>query len=409
MWSIRRRWLRASFLHRLPCAVASVFVAACSFQAARVSGDDGVDGGGAVMGGCAWAVHFDACELPVAPTQDLVLNAPTRWTFNTDGMGSFGSTVPAGGFAIRKLLQTGGGGYVIVLYTSAFTLAAGATLDVTGDKGLVIAANSTIKIGGELDAGSHSTTGPPTTGPGASDNAITCVGGLKGGAGGSGDSADGGGGGGGALAANGGQGGVSNNGGAGGGAGVLVSLPPFIRAGCAGGAGGGMKNGDKGGEGGRGGDGGGAIELAARDSITVTGRINAGGGGGQGGKRSAGGGGAGGSGGIISFHAPTVTLESGSVIAANGGGGGAGALDDKDGGDGDDALMSAISAGGGSIDNGGNPGGDGAASTTAAATGMGSGSGGGGGGGGSVGYLMVRAGVFTPAGTVSPPVTKLKL
>jgi hypothetical protein len=375
-------------------------MAACSFQARPNpgSGDDGVDGGGAVMA-CAWATHFDACELPgMPPAQALVLNGPTKWTFTTFGTGGFGPVTPAGGFVIRKLSQTGGGRDVLALYTSAFTLAADATLDVTGDKAFVIVADSTIVIDGVLDAGSHIGNGGLTVvGPGAND--IGCAGSLDGGV--SSGSNSGGGGGGGALAANGGLGGVGNNGGPGGLAGARVALPAFIRAGCAGGTGGGRTTND-----GNGGNGGGTVELAARGAITVTGHINAGGGGGEGGAKQQGGGGGGGSGGIISFHAPTVTFASTAVIAANGGSGGAGGIDDESGRSGDDGALAATSARGG--DSGSDrAGGDGGASSTASGSpGTGS-SNGGGGGGGSVGYVMVRAGSFSPGGVVSPSISRL--
>jgi hypothetical protein len=377
-------------------------MAACSFQARPNpgSGDDGVDGG-AVMA-CAWATHFDACELPgMPPAQALVLNGGTKWTFTTLGTGGFGPVTPAGGFVIRKLSQTGGGRDVLALYTSAFTLGAGATLDVTGDKAFVIVADSTIEIAGVLDAGSHTgNSGPPVIGPGAND--IGCAGSLNGGVSSGGSS---GGGGGGALAANGGLGGDGNNGGPGGVAGARVALPAFIRAGCAGGTGGGSTTND-----GNGGNGGGTVELAARGAITVTGHINAGGGGGEGGAKQQGGGGGGGSGGIISFHAPTVTFAPTAVIVANGGGGGSSGGDEDSGHSGNDGPLAATSARGGGDPGSDRAGGDGGALTkTDGSPGAGgnNGSGGGGGGGGSVGYVMVRAGSFSPAGVVSPSVSRL--
>jgi hypothetical protein len=393
--------VRACFATSLAWAVAGLFMAGCSFQARPnpASGDGGVEGvdGGGVLMACAWAAHFDACELPgTPPAQALMLNSPTKWTFTTAGMGGFGPVTPAGGFVIRKLSQTGGGRDVLVLYTSAFTLGAGATLDITGDKALVIAADTTIKIDGTLDAGSHTvSSGPPVVGPGAND--IGCTGNLNGGGSGSGGS----GGGGGALAANGGPGGDGDNGGTGGGAGVQVALPAFVRAGCAGGTGGGSTRTN-----GNGGNGGGTIELAARGAITVTGRINAGGAGGEGGAKLQGGGGGGGSGGIISFHAPTVTFTSTAVIVANGGAGGSGGSDEDSGHAGDDGLLAAASARGGdpASESAGGDGGtvgkpDGSPGTDGSKSG--------GGGGGSTGYVMVRAGSFSPAGVGSPPASRL--
>ena len=389
---------QGAHVSRVACAAAWLFTAACGFQAYPTagSGDDRVDAG-AVMG-CAWAVHFDACALPVLPTQDLVLSGTTKWTFNTSGTGTFGPSMPTGSFTTRKLPQTGGGRDVLVLYTSAFTLGAQAALAVTGDKALVIAASSTIEIDGDLDVGSHTgNIGSPTRGPGASDVACAGTGGVNG----DGASAGAGGGGGGALAANGGPGGAINNGdNPGGSAGLGVELPPFIRAGCAGGASGSTRSVAAAG------DGGGAIELAARASITVKGGINAGGGGGEGGGQQQGGGG-GGSGGIISLQAPIVTLASTALVTANGGAGGAGGSDKDSGQPGEDGQPAATSARGG--DHGTNTaGGDGGALATAGGSagssgGGGDGGGGGGGGGGSVGYIMVRAGTFAATGAVVSP------
>jgi hypothetical protein len=381
-------------------AAAGLFLAGCAFQARPLADDDGgQDGGGDVMG-CAWAAHFDACALRPFPTQALVLNGPTRWTFNT-GTGSFGPMVPAGAFLTTQL-SVNGGRSLLVLYSSAFTLGAGATLTVTGPQPLVIAADSMIEIEGDLDAGSHGgDPGPPATGPGAND--IACLGDLDGGVGGGN-----GGGGGGALAASGGPGGANNKNGPGGSAGGQVSAPAFVRGGCAGGTGGGDRNT------GRGGNGGGAIELAARGGITVTGHITAGGAGGTGGGSQkdgvdSGGGGGGGSGGMISFQAPSVRLTSTAFIVANGGGGGAGGAHDDGGHSGDDGPLAATSASGGEPGSG-RAGGDGGALTTASG-GAGTGGGGddgGGGGGGSVGYVMVRSGSFAATNAVvSPPASRL--
>jgi hypothetical protein len=384
----------------LPWFAAGLFMAGCGFESSAVA----PDGGGAIPGGamaCAWATHFDACALPSVPPNSLTLALPAKWTFDTQGSGAFvGAMPPAMTFVTKLLHQPGGGPDVLVLYTSAFTLEAGATLDVVGDKPLVIASDSAMVINGAIDAGSQTGKGvPPSKGPGANAG---CSAALAGGL-------NGGGGGGGGLAATGGAGGGASGTG-GGSAGPLVAMPAYLRAGCAGGQGGRS--------GGKGGDGGGAIELAARGSITVNGSINAGGGGGGGsgakGPQGGSGGGGGGSGGVISFDSPSVTITPSAIIAANGGGGGGGGADEVNGGVGNDALVAASPAGGG-ISVAGHAGGSGGAASSLAGSPGGGGissitgdGDGGGGGGGAAGYVMVHARSFAlTTAVVSPPASQL--
>lgn len=346
-------------------------------------------------GVCAWATHFDSCMLPPTPTRSLVLTASAiHWRFDSHGGGTFvGTQPPPMTFVTRTLPQFGGGPDVLVLYTQAFTIENGATLDVSGDKPLVIASDSTISIAGRLNAGSQGrASGSSNSGPGA--NKPGCSNGLDGS-----NSGDGGGGGGGALAAIAGVGGPGN-GGAGGNSGSVIALASYIRGGCPGGKGGRS-------DGGAGGDGGGAIELAARVSILVTGTINAGGAGGDGARdQHASGGGGGGSGGVISFDSPSVTLVAGAVAAANGGGGGGGVDDESSASPGSDGAVGAGNASGGSSGISQIGGAGGASNPLTGAPGTGGGNGGGGGGGGSTGYVMVHATTFMATGaTVSPPVT----
>lgn len=399
--------LRADVAGALPWLAAGLFMAACGFQSpgAPVAGPAGnVDGGpldgngssnkpdGAMA--CAWATHFDSCMLPGEPPNPLTLTQPTVWIFDTHGTGVFRGTVPpAMTYVLKVVPQYNGGPDVLVLYSSAFTLEAGATLAVTGDKPLVIASGSTIQLDGVLDAGSHNIGTGSIVGPGA--NLGTCTTGLDGS-----NNGDGGGGGGGALAASGGTGGDGKNGGTAGKAGALVAVPGFLRAGCPGGKGG------KGG-GGSGGNGGGAIELVARGSIVVNGKINAGGAGGGRGQQQTGGGG-GGSGGVISLDSTSVMLMSTAILAANGGGGGGGE-NDGNASAGTDGLVGALGAAGGNSDVGAVGGLGGALNPLAGGPGMGSSGdgGGGGGGGGSAGYVIVYAGSFTPSSAVvSPPATR---
>jgi hypothetical protein len=379
-----------------------LLVAGCGFSAqSGGAGDDnggGGSGGSSTMpdgGGCAWATQFDACALPAAPPSPLKLIAPTVWKFDTHGPGSFvGTAPPAMTFVIASLPQGPGTLDAVVLYTSAFSLDQGATLEVTGDKPLVIASSSTIVIAGVLNAASRGGTGgPPSTGPGA--NGPDCTAGLD-----STGNSDGGGGGG-ALGAAGGPGGSGSNGN-GGDAGQVIGLQAYLRGGCPGGRGGQQA-------GGKPGAGGGAIELVARDSVTVTGSINAGGGGGEGGARSqtSGGGGGGGSGGMIRFDSPAVSFAGSAFIAANGGGGGGGAESNNAGGPGaDGALTMSNAKGGSSKDHGGGTGGAAARITGEQGSGGNEG-GGGGGGGGAVGFVVVHSASFSPAtAMVSPGATQ---
>jgi len=399
--AIRSPARRAS-ASRSRCGLAgfvALSLAACGFRNAAQPAGGEVDAGaggpdasgtlfdGGVAAACAWATHFDACALPAAPANPLTLSAGA-WRFDTTRGGGFVlAQPPPMTFVTKTLPQVGGGPDVLVLYSAGFTLAAGATLVVSGDKPLVIASDSTIAIDGSLIAASVR----EVRGPGA--NAAGCSTNLAGSSGG-----DGGGGGGGALAAGGGGGGPGKNANAGA-AGTMLAEPGFVRGGCAGGSGGRTS-------GGGGGSGGGGIELAARVSISVTGQINAGGQGGEGGGRfqQKGGGGGGGSGGIISLDAAAITLAPTAMIAANGGGGGGGANNAGGGGGGDDGTMTTGNAGGGSSDANHGGGTGGSSNRLGGEAGKGSDDdGGGGGGGGSTGFVMVRATTFQPTQALISP------
>ncbi len=266
------------------------------------------------------------------------------------------------------------------------------TIDVTGDKPLVIVATRTIDLGGRLDAsadlavpgsgGFASALGPGAGAPGV----------------GSSLTADGGGGGG-SYGTAGGRGGNPMGGAAGAVYGAATSLQggsgggvPSLPTTCtvAGGAGGG------------------AVQLTALESITISGRIHVGGGGGEGGKTCSSdgaGGGGGGAGGMIFLEAPML-LGSG-VLGALGGGGGEGGSTQGVyvGVVGEDATFDSAGRGGSS----GNSGGDGGLGATSAAPGgqgtdaTSEGNGGGGGGGGGRIYYQTTG--TTPSYVARPPAT----
>ena len=341
-----------------------------------------------VASDCDWALHFDSCALPAPPRDPLTLVAGAPWLFNTT-LASFVPPILGSTFVTKVVRQTSGGPDVLVLYTAAFRLPDNAILNVTGDKPLVIASDSTIDLRGTLDV-SGQVAGQLIRGPGANND--QCSRELDGSSDG-----DGGGGGGGGFAAGGGPGGAGNDS-DGGVPGNLVTLPKFIRGGCPGGAGGKSS-------GGRGGDGGGAIELAARDAISVSGNINAGGAGGGGGGvlQAGGGGGGGGSGGMVSLDAQRVTVAASAKIAANGGGGGGGADKAGGGANGGNAALVASGALGGASDRGHDGGLGGAVNPLAGGAGKGRDeNGGGGGGGGAVGFVLIHTGSFSAQGAISP-------
>ncbi|MEO8700669.1 MAG: hypothetical protein ABI867_11525 [Kofleriaceae bacterium] len=330
--------------------------------------------------------QFAGCDLP-RPDPALELGIAGTYTYNTDT----GTLVDPSGTTATPANKDLPPGKVISV--ESFTLAAGATLRVTGAKPLIIAAFSTISIAGVIDAGST----PTELGAGANPGDCSAHASLAGqstndGAGGGGGGSRGGAGG------RGGQGG----GGQGGTGGVALTAAPLLLGGCPGAAGG---VGDAANNNGAGGGGGGAIQLTAAESITITGTITTGGAGGGPAASSDGGGGGGGSGGMIGLESATVTIDPTAILAANGGGGGGGsgsnaALPGANG------LASAVRANGGQGNNGGNGGLGSAATIINGNTGNNDGDGGGG-GGGAAGFVVLSS--TAPAqlqgATVSPAAT----
>jgi hypothetical protein len=292
-----------------------------------------------------------------APTNAQAFSATT--TIDTDASMLCATSSPAG---------------LCVIAGTQITVEAGATVNATGTRPLVLLAN-TITIAGIVDVGSTAAR------TGAAANSSDCVAGEvplndDGGAGGS----------------FGGLGGTGSSGITSPGA---TQVPTTIRGGCPGSDGAAAT-----GTFGRGGAGGGAIAVLATDAISISGTIRAGGAGGTGGSATAAAG-AGGSGGMILVDA--MTIQSAGALRANGGGGGGGG----DGGNpGEDAIGAAAAAGGtgtGTTTTGNG----GAGSVNATLTGSGgvNGSGTDGGGGGGAGVTKLIAPQQLVSGTVSPPPT----
>jgi hypothetical protein len=215
-----------------------------------------------------------------------------------------------------------------VFVLTALSIGAGTTVNVVGQRALVLLVAGPATLGGVLDASARG----HIAGPGGHDGGpVADMGfGPCGGSPGQGEQAAHGctsGGGGGGHAGAGGAGGGSTCGSAflGGQGGLgdcgAPELVPLV--GGSGGAGG-VPIPNVASDPGEGGGGGGAVQISSSGGITVTagGGINVGGGGG-GDCTSAGGAGAG-AGGAILLEGPTVSVQGGGTLAANGGGGGGG-------------------------------------------------------------------------------------
>ena len=207
-----------------------------------------------------------------------------------------------------------GGADVVILPLLNLTIAAGATLRLTGNRPVILAAFGNATVAGTVDGSASGTTpgagGNQACSPGTGGNGSS--GGFLGGDG------DGGGGGGHAT-----TGGTGDSGTSGGGARGNTNVVPLL-GGCPGGKagnGGGLLGG---GSGGNGGAGGGAFQISAAGALTFTGTALANGGDGAGGGTqalaSSGGGGGGGSGGSVLLEGHTVTGSGTSTV--NGGKGG---------------------------------------------------------------------------------------
>ncbi|MBT8495938.1 MAG: hypothetical protein KJO07_23035 [Deltaproteobacteria bacterium] len=373
--------------------LALILVGGCGFDSAI--NVVAVDGGDNPVPGCAqWQerLFFDPCVLSDPGDATLDLSNPGQYLFNSSARALVGPDLEP--IAVDTVVIDSTDPALVVLNVGGLSVGRFAELRLEGNRPVVIASWSSIAVAGIVSArssygdglgagantGSCSELGMPQLGPNG--------GGGGGGAGFGGPGGDGGSGSDGAAA------------GATGGAGFSTSI---LRGGCPGGDGADVGEGAVG----TGGAGGGALLLLATTSISISGTIHAGGQAGRGATRPNGGGGAG-SGGMIGLVAPLVDLTEDVVLASNGGGGGEGGnADSSMGGTGSSGRSDGqVAAGGSGLSEAGN-GGSGSTGTSAPGTGDTRFYSGGGSGGG-VGFVVVKAQTFEPAGAyISPPPSEL--
>jgi hypothetical protein len=414
--------------------VVLVCLVGCKFHSPTAAGDAGDDDGAvtpdvpdapdAPADCLSWnAKNFDPCAIGSPMPDPGMTSAGSPYTYDTtDGGGVLTDKVGTTIFTSPATTMQTDSTVVAVMNVESFVMPPNVELHVVGSKPLIIASWSMLEVGGTIDAGSYTaetdgvTHADTTIRAGAGSDPAGCNTAFgspgtdhpstTGGSGGGGGGAHAGAGGAGAI-------GDSNVAILGGPGGTAITTPNVIRGGCRGGASG------KAGAGAQApatsasvanpGSGGGAIQLAARQALRVPGSgiVNAGGGGGGGAPQgTACGGGGGGSGGYIGLDAPTVVING--TIAANGGGGGASSPFAGFGVLGENALMGAAAAQGGTHHVGGGStcglagavGGAGA--TTAGSTATGMDSCGGGAGGGGVGFVLVWGVLDKTNSTISP-------
>jgi hypothetical protein len=293
---------------------------ACADCAAGTRNCDGSPTNGCEISGTACITPFPYTPRNFNPTGPGINPYATNGTTTLNcGVSTFDSTtLTFGNWCSQStpvpVVQTQpGGADVVVLPLLNLTIAAGATLRLTGNRPVILAAFGNATVAGTIDASANGTT------PGAGGNQVCSPG-----AGSNGTNAflagdgDGGGGGGHATA-----GGTGDSGTNGGGARGNTNVVPLL-GGCPGGNGGNGGGLLGGGPGGNGGGGGGAFQLSAAGSLTFTGTALASGGDGSAGGTLAftgnGGGGGGGSGGSVLLEGHTVTGSGTSTV--NGGKGG---------------------------------------------------------------------------------------
>lgn len=341
-------------------------------------------------------------------TCDLVVTT----SIDTSARKVDGNDVPAGCVFANE--SEAGPPAVDVTVLAAHSIVFNGTVKVSGTRGLVVVAGTTIQVNGTLDGSAVKATAGPggaaaTMGMGAGPSGKHSPGGMT--------FADSGGSGGsyGTVGGNGGPGVFNTDNAAAPGTSMAYGSM-FLTASAAGGSGGGTGSSEacNGKNGGPGGAGGGSIQLSAGTSITISGggSIDVGGGAGGGGCESPtntgdeGSGGGGGSGGAVFLESPSVNVSGG--LWANGGSGGGGASGDalnhlgQDGNDGTTTQTGATGgAAGGTF---GGVGGDGSPPASATSA-NGASSANGGGGGGGAGRIVVRSrGAATIAMMkVSPP------
>ncbi len=332
--------------------------------------------------------YVDPCDLPV-PTGELVLGDGV-WTYDTNS-GALTDPDQDATFPASALLTPVGSAQLRVISADVITIAAGATLRVSGSRPLLLVSWSSVTIDGTLDASSRA----GASAAGADPDACAATAAVPG----TEDLEGGGGGGGGGFGTAGADGGTGNDGLATGGTGGGgPGAAGVLRGGCAGAVGGNPLAG-------LGGPGGGAVHVLALGTATISGTITAGGAGGLGSQGGRSGGGGGGSGGHAGVEAAAVNILAGAIIAANGGGGGGGS-DNGVALPGQDGTASAVAASAGGGQGMGIGGGAGAARDTGPGPG-GNARRGGGGGGGGVGVVVLLGAVLDVDGAavISPTAT----
>lgn len=357
-------------------------------------GTDGGTGGGGGDGGTdAGGLDAGRLEFPFTPTNfnpAISLSLTAGNVVLDCGVSSFDSrtyafdnwcsqTLPTPVIHSRTLRDD-----VVVLALRGLTLAPGSTLELRGDKAVILAVYGDADLQGLVDADAEK----DVAGPGGSSGRY-CN--LSTGAAGSFLSSAGGGGAGNLTAGSvGGNGTLPFTFGVGGSL-VPYGFPDPLHGGCSGGKGA-VRNGAD--TQASGGGGGGALQVSVAGRLTISGRLSVAGGGGRGGTANKAGGAGAGSGGGLHLEAQTLLLTGSAMLLANGGGGGGGAesssagQDGADGRDGDTAQADGGAKGGGEAGAGGlgesvfGPDEQGGDST--------GGNGGGGGGGASAGRIHLR-------------------
>lgn len=266
--------------------------------------------------------NYDHASLTYTNSVSWSCAGTTR--FDSSGGGSWAQTTPCSNTDATRpeftcgVAQTASGGpQVCILRARGLAIAAGHTLELVGDKPVIIAVEGDATIAGIVSADADGST------PGAGGN-VSC--GTSQGGDGAGNSArfsGASGGGGGAFGTRGGTGGTANTdqlngapvtGGTAGQTRGSADLSPLL-GGCAGGRAGGCQS--------AGGAGGGAVQITASGALTVTGTVRANGGSGATpcGVDDEGGGTGAGSGGGILLQGGTVAVSSATLSARGGNGG----------------------------------------------------------------------------------------
>ncbi|MFZ5470562.1 MAG: hypothetical protein ACOZIN_14090 [Myxococcota bacterium] len=328
--------------------------------------------------------NFDPTAIapsgPLAlPACQATFDSDTATFINLSGAGC-PSTAPA------VMVVDAGVGNIVVLAAQALTIESVSSLNLVGNRAVVLAVYGDAVISGALLANSARL--PLRRGAGTNR---LC--GAEPGENGTWNQSGGGGGGAGNRTAGGAGGSGTGSSSPGGAAGQARSalLPVPLRGGCAGGRGA-----ANGGSFVQGGAGGGALQLSVAGKLTVAGVVSSSAMGGNGSPGMGAAGGGGGSGGTVFLEANELVLSSSARITSNGGAGGGGAENGSAGDGVDGTTNSDVPAVGGTGQGRGGSGGQGGAGSSSPTNGAdaascGSCNAGGGGGGGAAGQIFLRS------------------